>query len=208
MRREAPDTQFFVEIRDLNREFLRLLTSPAAPAGQQFGLPAPVVAGLRGLDAGQLDFVAATPGLLAGFLDLPGDWRLAAEPGLGESRPTAWQAAARVFAAGLLTYLWQLARRDRLAVALCIGPAAELRRGLAAIRFRDIQACAPVAVQSLTARHAGHPTWWPALITAARSDDEELRQRCRLDLLALGLVVEPPATGRPAAVPGRRSARG
>jgi hypothetical protein len=114
--------------------------------------------------------------------------RQLADGDLHSGRPASgWQAALRVFATGLLTYVWQLSRRDRLAAALCVGPGQGLRRELAEISFRDIQARAGLAAQAIEARHATNPRWWTDLIRAARSSDHDLRERCRLDLIVLGL---------------------
>jgi len=190
MQCEAPDKRFFGEMRDLNAEFLALVTHPAAgePAWRLLGLSAATGRGLCRLDPAELEFVTAVPGLLADFRRLP--------PALGVFEPSPlpdeldrhWLQQASVFAAGLLTYLWQLARRERLLTTLCLGPGNAMRGELRAVGFRDIQHCARNSVAELRARFGDHPTWWPELLTAARSEDHDERSRCQLDLIALGLA--------------------
>jgi len=195
MQCEAPDKRFFGELRDLNAEFLALVTHPAAgePAWHLLGLSPGTGRELCRLDPGELQFVTAVPGLLADFRRLP--------PALGVFEPSPlpatldrqWLHQASVFAAGLLTYLWQLAQRERLLTTLCLGPGSSMRRELRAVGFRDLQHCARNSVAELRVRFGGHPTWWPELLTAARSEDHDERSRCQLDLIALGLSM---ANGR------------
>jgi hypothetical protein len=192
MQCEAPDKRFFGELRDLNAEFLALVTHPAAgePAWRLLGLSAATGQELCGLNPQELEFVTAVPGLLADFRRLP--------PALGVFEPSPlpaalnqrWLQQASVFAAGLLTYLWQLAQRERLLTTLCLGPGNTMRGELRAVGFRDIQHCARNSVAELRARFGSHPTWWPELLTAARSEDHDERSRCRLDLIALGLAAD------------------
>lgn len=192
MQCEAPDKRFFGELRELNAEFLALVTQPVAgeAAWRLLGLPAATGHDLCRLDPDELEFVTAVPGLLADFRRLP--------PALGVFEPSPlpaaldpqWLQQASVFAAGLLTYLWQLARRDRLLTTLCLGPGSSMRRELRAVGFRDIQHCARNSIAELRARLGSHPTWWPELLTAARSEDRDGRSRCQLDLIALGLAAD------------------
>ncbi len=205
MRCESPDRQFFAEVRDLNLEFLALVADTRAgeSAWRLLGLAPHSARHLRNLSDSERQFMATVPALLAGFSRSPAALRVAEQtlPD-GELEP-GWLAAATLFSNGLLTYLWQLARTDRLRIALCIGPGRGLRADLQAIGFRDIQACAAQAVPDLRVRHPG---WWADLITAARSEDHELRERCRLDPIALSLA---PAASpvKPTAPPDRLAAR-
>ena len=68
MQREAPDTHFYAEMRDLNLEFLGLLAAGRQCChGPVFGLDTAVVDQISRLDPPQLEAMAATPCLLAGF---------------------------------------------------------------------------------------------------------------------------------------------
>ena len=185
---EPPDKHFFTEIRDLNLEFLALIADPhgGEAAVQLLGFSAPAAAQLRRLSDEERGFVAGVPGLLAGFRRLPARFGVADAAPMG-GLDSDWLGSATVFSAALMTYLWQVAQRDRLLTALCVGPDSETRRELRAITFRDIQSGAFCAVGQLRARLGRHPHWWQDLLNAARSRDEAYRERCRLDLIALSL---------------------
>ena len=194
---EPPDKHFFAEIRDLNLEFLGLVSDPRAgnAALQLLGLSPAVAAQLRLLSDPERRFVAGVPGLLAGFRRLP------ARPGVSDAAPVAgldrhWLGSATVFSAGLMTYLWQVAQRDQLLTALCIGPGSDTRSELRTLTFRDIQSGAVCAVGQLRARLGHHPHWWHNLLNAARSRNDLDRERCRLDLIALSLGRSGRSAGR------------
>ncbi|MDJ0926434.1 MAG: hypothetical protein QNJ73_02195 [Gammaproteobacteria bacterium] len=194
MRRDPPDTQFFIDLHELNREFLALIRHPQAAedSWQQLGLDAGIAHAVRRLKPQELEFAAGVPGLLAEFATLPSLSAVADDP--APTAMPAWLDAARVFAAALLTYLWQLSRRDELASALCVGLDDARRRELQGIHFREIQRGAATAAGQLRARYGRHPRLWPQLLQAARSREPQLREFCRLDLIALGLSgAAPPA---------------
>lgn len=202
MRRDPPDTQFFADLHELNREFLALIRHPQATEAswQLLGLDSGIAGVLRRLTPDELQFAAGVTGLLAGFATLPSLSAVADVP--APPVKSQWRDAAGLFATALLTYLWQLARRDELASALCVGLDSKRQRELAAIHFRDIQRGAASAAGQLRARYGQHPRLWPQLLQAARSRDSQLREFCRLDLIALGLSNEAPA-----ADPHRRQRR-
>jgi hypothetical protein len=199
MRCESPDTDFYAEVRGLNCQFLELVAAARDDpgTGRVLGLGPELVAALRALGSSQLEFIAGVPCLLAGFAAFPPGPGVAESPPTPVSVDTGWQRAAQLFAASLLTYLWQLGRRDRLLATLCVAPQPIRRRDLAALRIRDIQLGAERAVQYLRARQADHPRLWPDLIRAARSDDPQLRNLCRLRLIPLGLSALRPGAERP-----------
>lgn len=192
MQCEAPDKRFFSELQDLNREFLALLTDARADesAWRQLGMAPATARQLRALGAAELDFIASVPGLLADFRRLPGSLGVHEQPPADAALNSQWQQAASVFAAGLLTYLWQLSRRDRLLTALCLGPGTDPRQVLHAVSFHDIQHYAADSAAQLCTRLGRHPHWWTDLLTASRSEDFEQRERCRLDFIALSLGSE------------------
>lgn len=195
MRCEAPDSLFYAEIRDFNLQFLRLIASVRQTRPDaQFGLD-PVIAETIGrFNVAQLEAVAATPCLLARFNPTPRTGLYVAE-----SAATDWDERARLFATGLLTFLGQMARRDPLQAALCLGGAEELlaRDG----PFRDIRSQADRALQHLEARFRRNQRFWPDLIQAARDGHSEQLQLARLAAiqltssegmgLRLGRVAEP-----------------
>jgi hypothetical protein len=197
MEREAPDKHFYAEMRDLNLEFLALLAQCRhRPAGAPlFGLDAAVLEPLGRLGAVQLEAMAATPCLLAGFRATPprGLARVA-EPRPGEEPGCC--ADARVFAASLLTYAWQMARRDPLRAALCAGaPRDEPATGL---RFRDIPGYASRALLHLEARFCRHARFWPDLVRAARDGQSQRMELARLTAIQLAVS----ETGLPRRPPG------
>lgn len=176
MRCKAPDIAFFADLRDLNAECLALIrghrptTSPRV-----LGLEAGVVTQIRGLSPVEIDFVAATPCLLAGFTALPTAKTVSEAGSLPTLQDRTWYETARVFAATLMTYLRQVAREDRLTIALCVGPRRAVAAELAALPLTQIPARAALAVSGLEARFADNPRFWPDLLRAACSGDREAR---------------------------------
>jgi hypothetical protein len=85
-------------------------------------------------------------------------------------------------------YLWQMARQDRLAAALCFGPEPGRVSRMADMSFREIQDCAGPAVYQLQARFARHSRFWPDLIRAARSADPDFQYLSRLTIIPLALA--------------------
>lgn len=189
MQCKPPDMRFYSELKELNTEFLNLIVDHGKPWQKSvLGLDAGSASALRRLSDSEIDFIAAAPGLLAGFTVLP------PPRGVSESRADLhrsdehWLAAARLFCIGMMTYLWQLARRDQLVATLCIGPASGRIRGLAELSFGEIQGCADRAIAQLNARFGDHPTFWPDLIRAARSEDAEFKDLSRLAIIPLTLA--------------------
>jgi hypothetical protein len=130
----------------------------------------------------QLEAMAAMPCLLVGFAGSRGAWPArVAEPPL--SSDSEWAADARLFAAGLLTYVLQMAERDALRAALCAGSTAGSLAGNSA--YRDIRAGADRALQRLEARFRRQTRFWPDLIRATRDGDPECLQLARLSAIQL-----------------------
>lgn len=198
MRREPPDLRFYAEIHDLNLAFLELVgAGRRSRHGPVFGLDPAIVEQIGRLGAAQLAEMAATPCLLAGFTaQRPARLqRLAAEP--QPAGDPHWVAEAGVFAAGLLTYVWQAARQDSLRAALCAGPAA----GMLAeeLRFTEIRSLAGRALHYLEARFLGTVRFWPDLVRAAREGHPERLQLARLTAIQLATAEarRAPATAPP-----------
>jgi hypothetical protein len=193
MARNAPDTRASVEIHELNREFLYLVRS-AGDAGSAFGLDPAVRLRLVTLTVAQLEGIAKTPCLLAGF----GRWPTGlGRPGVADGHAPALlrsdphAEATRLFAATLLGWLWQTARRDRLLATLCTGPGSFAVDRLREAAFRDLQYAAAFATESLEARFCRHPRLWPDLVRSANQRDPTILVATRLSVVQLTLVGRP-----------------
>lgn len=186
---EALDKQFFAEIRDLNAAFLDLLADPRAGAAglEMLGLDPVSAEALGAMEAPDRQRMAAAPVPLAGFRSLPWPTRVAEPPPVPADLDPRWSLAAHLFAAGLLTYLWQLARRQPLAAALCVGPGQGRVGGLASLGFEDVQACALVAMPLLRVGRVFSPKLLPGLVRAARRHDGS-KGSMGLELIPLGLA--------------------
>jgi hypothetical protein len=204
MRCKSLDTAVRSELRSLNSGLLRLLTRPGYAEGvRSLGLAPEITARLRALSADDLDFIAGTPALLAGF-ELPPTADVAdhvADPGphqrfrMPDPMPCdtlavidPWSQAAHLFTATLLTWLWKTDCRDQLVMALCLGPDHALPR----LGVAQIETLAAHARQRLRVRFGDKPRFWPDLIRAARSRDTDLREFSRLAVLPLMLTEERP----------------
>jgi hypothetical protein len=186
---KPPDMRFYGELKDLNAEFLNLIIDHAKPWQEPvLGLDAGSALALRRLSDSELDFIAAAPGMLAGFTVLPSPQRVSESRADLHQSDERWLASARLFCIGMMTYLWQVARRDQLVATLCVGPANGRVARLAELSFREIQGCADRAMTQLNARFGGHPTFWPDLIRAARSEDQEFKALSRLAIIPLTLA--------------------
>jgi hypothetical protein len=183
MRREAPDTHFYAEIRDLNLEFLGLIAAGKQCChGPVFGLDAAIVEQISRFSRAELETMAATPCLLAGF----GGGRGARPARIAEPSPSSdaqWVGHARLFAAGLLTYVLQMAGRDPLRAALCAGSTAGAPA--CGTAYRDICAGADRALERLEARFRRQTRFWPDLIRATRDGHPERLQLARLSAIQL-----------------------
>lgn len=198
MRCEALDKDFFAEIRDLNVAFLGLAADPrAGDAGiEMLGMDPLSAQALAALDAVELRRLAAVPVPLAGLRALPLSAQVAEQPPMPANLDPAWRLAANSFAAGLLTYLWQLARHQPVAAALCVGPGQGRVQRLAALSFDTIQNCVPLAASQLHARRAFSPQLFPPLLRAARNRADGWPP-FGLDLIPLGLArLRPPRPQR------------
>jgi len=182
MQREAPDTHFYAEIRDLNLEFLGLIAAGRQRhQGPIFGLDAAIVDQISRLTRPQLEAMAATPCLLAGFAGGRTRPTRVAEP--SPSSDVGWAGHARLFAAGLRTYVVQMARRDPLRAALCAGDTAGALADNTA--YRDICGCADRALEQLEARFRRQTRFWPDLVRASRDGHPERLQLARLSAIQL-----------------------
>ncbi|MEO7387629.1 MAG: hypothetical protein ABIX37_11885 [Gammaproteobacteria bacterium] len=180
-----PDTHIRQEILEFNREFLELIRADIGP-GTAFGLPGAVRQRLALLTPEQLEAIAATPCLLVTFVAWP-----PRQLPFGVAEPSCAPAqadAARLFAAGLLTWLWHTARQDRLLAALCTGPGRGVVEQLASAGFRDLQRAAAAATAGLEARFCRHPRLWPDLVRAASQADTQILIATRLSAVQLTLI--------------------
>jgi hypothetical protein len=204
MRCKSLDTVVRSELRSLNSGLLRLLIWPGyAEGARSLGLAPEIIAQLRALTADDLEFIAGTPALLAGF-EMSATVNAAgqvAEPGSRRHLRSLdamscdtfepidpWSQAAHLFTATLLTWLWKTDSRDQLVMALCMGPDHPLPR----LGVSRIEALAAHARQRLRVRFGNKPRFWPDLIRAARSRDTDLRELSRLAVLPLMLAEEHP----------------
>ena len=192
--REMPERlALCAEIRAINREFLRLLTHPAARQERPvLGLETAVLIGLRRLNPDQLERLAATPMLLVEFRSLLGDG--AAEAPVDYVLDTAdatWREELRRFADHLLTCLWQFARHNPSFVAFSLGLDREASQRLAAVGFRGLGRLSEPAYASLRARLSDHQCCWPDLVRAARTGAQPTLDYARLSLIPMSLGSAP-----------------
>ena len=183
----------FAAIRDINREFLRVLISPAVRGRQQLlGLEAPVLEGLCSLSARQLDEVATTPQLLAEFgsvSNLAGSVAAVAEHSpTFANLDSGWEQEMHAFTDRLLTCLWQSARHDKLLAMFCIGPNDGIRQSMAQLSFTQLSRNSDNAYRNLRARLASHPRFWPDLIRAARNGSAAQRHASQLSIIQLSVA--------------------
>ena len=199
---EAPDTHFYAEMRDFNLEFLDLMVSGRRRChGPVFGLDTAVVDPISRFSLAQLEAMAATPCLLAGFtVMVPRAGTRVAEPVPGSD--PEWGEHARLFAAGLLTYVRQATRRDSLRTALCVGAAGHLLTGDGGCR--DIRSYADRALQQLEARFRRSSRFWPDLVRAARDGHPERLQLARLTAIQLATAEAGSPGGKPGVPVDRR----
>lgn len=211
MQCKSLDSRIYAELTSLNAGLLRILVSrEAADRTAPLGLAPAILGQLRELLPAELDFIAGTPVLLAGFeapepagrvdriadverpLESYGIAAVGLTPGgpcdgpLENQRSDPWSRMTRLFAAALLTWLWQVDRRDQLITALCIGPGDRLPP----LSVPLIESLAGLATQRLRVRFGAHPRFWPDMVRAARSRDAELRALSRLAVLPLVLAEE------------------
>jgi hypothetical protein len=195
MRCKAPDKRFFAELTDLNTEFLALLTRATDfPGGGLFGVDSAIMLQMQSLSLRQRAFIAGAPTLLAGFSSLPPGSVIEDGSPPASGIPTDSQVSAVTFSAGLMTYLWQMARRDSLTAALCVGVASQDVERLAALSFGDIQSSTRWAARRLQARFSDHPRFWPDLIRAARRGEGAVQRVYRLSGIPLSFAGQRPTT--------------
>lgn len=208
MQRKPPDTRIYGEITELNREFLHLLAHFARPDQQPvFGLDPLLASQLASLDGMERDAIASTPCLLAEFRSLPGP---DSAPAVSDAahRDDGWSAACRrdieVFAASLLTYMWQSTHGHPLLTTLCIGLNKDAHKMLSGLSFSRIRQHAGRAATQLQARLCAHPRFWPDLLGSVSIADRNLRVLSRLSIVQLTVAQSwPRDAGR--AVTYRRS---
>ncbi len=204
MQRKPPDSRIYSEITELNREFLHLLAH-VDRAGQQqiFGLDPLLVERLASFGATEREAIASTPCLLAEFRWLPGPDSVPAITD-GAHRDDGASAACRrdieVFAASMLTYMWQSTHGHPLLTRLCIGLNRDAYRMLSELSFSRIRQHAQHAATLLQARLCGHPRFWPDLLGSVSIPDQHLRALSRLSIVPLTVAQSwPRTTGRTAA---------
>lgn len=185
-RTEMPATR---ELAEFNRGFLQLLRL-APPGRSAFGLDPGLLARLRGLPDAALDALIRVPVLMAGFRDLPG---AVPRSGVAEARLAPGAASpvvkgCRVYAAALLTWLWQVNRQYPLAAVLHMGPGPALPAWLGRAGYAEIRRVADIAPGALEARFCSHCRAWPDLLRAASAGDPDLLTTTHLSIVQLALV--------------------
>jgi len=197
MQCKPPDKQFFAEIRDLNLGFLQLVADPRASdeALGMLAMPSASAAAVQSLRQAELTRLACAPVLLARLDDLCLGAGVAETPPLPAGLDPDWNRRACLFAAGLLTYLWQLARRQPVAASLCLGPDPARVHALARLTGQQVLACGAVAGAMLRARRIFRAPFLPELLRTAR-DDDAVGELPGLDLIPLGLAQLRPGVGR------------
>ncbi|MFT4591298.1 MAG: hypothetical protein ACI80M_000613 [Gammaproteobacteria bacterium] len=196
MRAVFPDLDVYPEIAEFNREFIRLMLDPAAPDTESlFGMPQQSLQALRETDFpiyGRLEevpclLVELAP-LLSSSADSPmgcHDLRRQQNGAISEEVSAVWQCDVKVFAAGLLTYIWSVVRRDTAAARLFLGLRQESITSLAAMSFGEIRNLVEHAPRKLLARFTTDPRFWPDLVRVANSADSETNTVARLAALPL-----------------------
>lgn len=203
MRNEAPDSTFYLEVADLNCEFLRLLTDAAGEAPAEdplLGLGRDTLTAMAGLGPARLSAaVAGLPGLLAdvtALFNAPSARIADAAPAarLNGHAPGGWRSEADAYALALATYVWQAARRSELLLASCIGLPEDQWRSLRCIGFGEMRQRVAAGAHELRARFASHPCFWRDLVDTATAPDAASRQLMRLRFVQLCLARPSPAT--------------
>jgi hypothetical protein len=100
---------------------------------------------------------------------------------------THWQEASRIFLASLLTYVWQIARRDPLLSGLCAGHSSDWSASLREASFRELRQICDSRQNELQARFHAHPRFWPDLVSAARAGDLQRVHLARMSGIQLAL---------------------
>lgn len=183
-----PDTRLRAALADVNLEFLQLVRQRARVPGS-FGLEESVRLGISELDMARCVLLSRTPCLLAGFghaLMAGSADHVADTP--SSVVPLPVEAPTQLYAATLLTWLWQVVRDDALLATLCLGPDPLAAEGLRARDFRELQHFTPRAAHALEARFAHHPRFWPDLLRAVRQGEGELLHMTQLAAVQLTLV--------------------
>ncbi len=164
------------------------------PGLDMLGVAPSAAEALAALAPGERQRLAAVPVPLARLAGLPSPLRVAEQPPLPARLDPGWRLAAEFFAAGLLTYLWQLARHQPVAAALCVGPSPGRVEQLARLSFADIQSCVSVAAPQLRARRVFGPERLGHLLRSVRAGASG-RRAPGLDLIPLGLAGLRPRQG-------------
>jgi hypothetical protein len=181
------------EMLQLNLEFLQLAARPG-PATPAVGLSPLIRERLARLDHSRLLELARTPGLLAGFSGHPGEPELLGVADRAATFPAATADQPTVFFTfGLLNWLSQISRHSPLHAGLYAGVSGPLAQWLGASSFGERQRRAPRAARLLVARFAGHPRFWPDVVTALERNDADALAVARLCTLQLGLIGGTPA---------------
>jgi hypothetical protein len=190
---ECPDSRFFADLTDLNREFLGLMTdSRLAPGCSVLGMDPAWINLLAGLNEEELRYISRTPCLLAEFV--PPEAVVVAAMPLPDAHVAGWQSDVTLYSVTLLSFLRATLGRDQLLAALCVGPEPGEVCRVAELSLGGLGGYAAQASGSLQARLVDAPNFWPDLIRASRSENRELRHLSRV--AAIPLVVSPAVASR------------
>ena len=186
MQANQADLSFFADLDALNHAFIDLLIAPGCVrAASGLGLHPAIIEQLRRLSSAERDFIAASPGLLACFEPAADRQNLLIED---SARPVdvsvnEWRTSARLFVAGLLTWMGRLEAQHQpfCACSTVVDTCDPRGRGL--FDLRHIGASADYAVRRLRARFTQHPHFWSDMIRSARSENEELRALTQMTVI-------------------------
>lgn len=183
----GPVAADFVDVRSLNRAFLRLLTHSRDGRGLRDNLPAPVRDRVCAISTVQQERLAALPFLLVSLSEQDMDtWeRLLARPGgrdlFVRETPLA-QPRQRLFLAAL-AYAWQLGRHNAYAARLVCGASrqwCDLVSACPLARFLDL---AGERGDLLVPRFADDSLLWQRLLGAGVAEDASIRNVAHVSAL-------------------------
>ena len=193
MQQEQADLRIVADIAALNRAFLDLLLAEgAARMAPGLGLNAVLIEQLRHLTDQELEYMAGTPGLLACFAaESPRfAFKVADASRIEDQSIGAWRDLARLFVAGLLTWMDRLDERDQPYCALCSASASGAVPGPALFDLSNIGSSVDLALSRLRARFVDHPHFWLEMIRSARSSNPELRMLTHMSVIPYVLAEE------------------
>lgn len=202
MQQISPDLGRYPEIIEFNREFIHLLAGAGSPEQDGlFGMPLEWLAALRTAGDDFDAFVDKVPCLLVELSPLIDQLLVSPAGGphaCNEPPPPEhdrWRNEVRVYALGLLTYLWVAVRHDPDAARLYLGLRVESIATLAKMNLKELRCLAEHSPDRLRARFTAHPRFWPDVISVSRLIHTDTEASVVALLAALPLLVARTASG-------------